>query len=265
MHLKRVLSVVLLLPPLLLLIAFGTPFHFFLLLSVAIVMSLYEFYRMVHAWGVRPLKALGILGGWGLSFSLFQGDGREASLVMALLTMATLIVLLLAREPKEALERAAVTLFGVLYVAGLLSFSSLLRAMPGGKGYIFYLLLIVWAGDTGALYVGKGLGRRRLCPSISPHKTAEGLLGGLACSLLASLLAKGWVVKDLSYTQCLGLGLLLGLLGQAGDLCESLLKRSMGAKDSGTLIPGHGGLLDVIDSLLFAAPALYLYLTLARG
>ncbi|MBI3990265.1 MAG: phosphatidate cytidylyltransferase [candidate division NC10 bacterium] len=265
MHLQRILSAGLLIPPLILLIILGTPFHFFLLMSVALVLGLYEFYAMAQAMGLKVLKILGIVGGLGFHTAVaIRGEGQEA-VVLGSFVILTLTVLLFTEDPKAALERAAVTIFGVLYVAGLLSFASLLRVMPEGKSYILYVMLIAWIGDTGALYVGSFFGRRKLSPAISPNKTLEGLLGGIAASLGASLVARGWIVRGLGFAEALGLGFALGLLGQVGDLVESMLKRSMGVKDSGALIPGHGGLLDVIDSLLFACPALYLYLTLAKG
>lgn len=264
MHLKRILSAALLLPPLALLIVYGTPFHLFLLCAFAITLGLHEFYALAEVKGTKPLKALGILGGWILSFTLFRGSGVEAGIASALLVMATLSALFFFADPKDALPRAATTVLGVFYVAGLLSFPALLRRLPGGGGYVLSLLLITWVTDTGAFYVGSFFGRRRLCPSVSPHKTVEGFLGGLLGSILASLVAERWLL-GFGFFHASALGLLLGLLGQLGDLSESVLKRSAGVKDSGALIPGHGGLLDVIDSLLFTGPAMYLYLTLAGG
>ena len=258
MHLKRILSAALLLPPLTLLIVYGAPFHLFLLCALAIALGLREFYALAEAKGLKPLKALGIAGGWILSLALFQGSGA-VGIASALLVMATLSALFFFADPKDALPRAAATVLGVFYVAGLLSFPPLLRKLPGGEGYVLSLLFITWVADTGAFYVGSCLGRRRLCPSVSPHKTVEGFLGGLLGSILASLVAKRWLL-GFGFFHALALGLLLGLLGQLGDLCESVLKRSAGAKDSGALIPGHGGLLDVVDSLLFTGPAMYLYL-----
>ncbi|MFN3476277.1 MAG: phosphatidate cytidylyltransferase [Candidatus Methylomirabilales bacterium] len=264
MHLKRIFSAAFLLPPLVLLIVYGTPFHLFLLIAFAIALGLQEFYALAEAKGIKPLKTLGIVGGWILSFALFRGRGVEAGLASAFLIMATLSVLFFVADPKDALPRAAVTVLGVFYVAGLLSFPALLRKRPGGEGSVLSLLLITWMTDTGAFYVGSLLGRRRLCPSVSPQKTVEGFFGGLLGSLLASLVAERWLL-GIGFFHALALGLLLGLLGQLGDLAESVLKRSAGTKDSGALIPGHGGLLDVIDSLLFTGPAMYLYLTLAGG
>jgi len=265
MHFQRILSAGLLLPPLVLLIVLGTPFQFFLLMNAALVVGLYEFYAMAQAARPNVLKVLGIAGGLGVHGAVIIGGRWQEAVVLGSLVILTLIVLILMNNPGGALERAAVTIFGILYIAGLLSFASRLRAMPGGRGYVLYAMLVAWIGDTGALYVGSFFGRRKLCPLISPRKTVEGLLGGVAASIGASLVARGWLIRDFGLAESLGLGLVLGFLGQAGDLAESLLKRSTGVKDSGTLIPGHGGLLDVIDSLLFVAPGLYLYLTLARG
>ena len=259
MHLKRILSTAALLPAFLLLVQFGTPFHFFLLVTLAILVGLYEFYGMARAGGWHPLTPLGMGSGLVLSYMEFLG-APAPWLILALAGVVVLLLLSLlvgGTEPKEAASRGAITLLGLIYVVGLLSFPALLRAMAPGRTYIFYLVLVTWAGDTGAFYVGSAMGKRSLCPSISPGKTVEGSVGGLICSVLASGLAKLWFWEGLGTGECLALGFGLGVLGQAGDLCESMLKRSFGVKDSGRLIPGHGGVLDRVDSLLFTGPVLY--------
>lgn len=259
MHLKRILSVVALLPAFLLLVQFGTPFHFFLLVTLAILIGLYEFYGMAKAGGWHPLTPLGMGSGLALSYMEFLGVPAPwlISSLAGVVVLLLLSLLVGGTEPKEAASRVAITLLGLIYVAGLLSFPALLRAMVLGRIYIFYLVFVTWAGDTGAFYVGSTMGKRLLCPSISPRKTVEGSVGGLICSVLASGLAKLWFWEDLGTVECLALGLGLGVLGQAGDLCESMLKRSFGVKDTGALIPGHGGMLDRVDSLLFTGPVLY--------
>lgn len=260
MHLKRILSAAVFLPPFVLLVQFGSPFQFFLLVCVAILVGLYEFYAIAGAGGLRPLAPIGIAGGLALGCLQFLG----ASVPWFTLALAGLVVLVLTsllfaeRDPKEVASRAAITLLGMIYVGGLLSFPAVLRAMAPGRTYIFYLALVTWAGDVGAFYVGSRFGRRLLYPSISPHKTVEGGLGGLLFSVLASFLARLWFWDTLGIAQSLLLGLGLGIMGQVGDLCESMLKRSFGVKDAGSLIPGHGGLLDRVDSLLFTGPVLYL-------
>ena len=242
------------------LVQLGTPVHFFLLVSVAILVGLHEFYAMAAAAGLGPLTLLGTAGGLILGGLQFYGVGAPwVTSTLAGWIMLLLIGLLFqSKGPKDAVLRAGITLLGMFYVAGLLSFPALLRAMESGKVYIFYLVLVTWAGDVGAFYVGRSLGRQPLSPAISAGKTVEGSLGGLLCSVLASCLAKFWFWERLGIVQSLSLGLGLGVMGQVGDLCESMLKRSFGVKDTGTLIPGHGGLLDRVDSLLFTGPVFYL-------
>jgi phosphatidate cytidylyltransferase len=149
-------------------------------------------------------------------------------------------------------------LLGFLYLPLLLGHLSLLHGLPHGKEWIFLVLFIIMLGDSAAYFTGINLGRRKLYPAISPNKSVEGALGGLLGSFVGALLFKYGFFPELSVGDCIFLGLGLGALGQLGDLFESMLKRSFGVKDSGTLIPGHGGILDRLDSLIFAfAPAYY--------
>ena len=259
MHLKRILSAAVLLPAFLLLVQFGTAFQFFLLVTLTILVGLYEFYGIAKAGGWHPLTLLGMGSGLALSYMEFLG-APAPWLISALTGVVVLLLISLlvgGTDPKEAASRGAITLLGLIYVAGLLSFPGLLRAMAPGRTYIFYLVFVTWAGDVGAFYVGSIMGKRPLCPSVSPRKTVEGGVGGLVCSVLASGLAKLWFWEGLGTVESLVMGCGLGLMGQAGDLCESMLKRSFGVKDTGTLIPGHGGVLDRVDSLLFTGPVLY--------
>ena len=259
MHLKRILSAAILLPAFLLLVQFGTAFHFFLLVALAILVGLYEFYGMARAGDWHPFTLLGM--GCGVALSCAEFLGAPAPWLISAFggVVILLLISLLAggTDQEEAASRGAITLLGLIYVAGLLSFPALLRAMALGRTYIFYLVLVTWAGDTGAFYVGSTMGKRLLCPSVSPRKTVEGSVGGLVCSVLASGLAKFWFWEELGTVESVVMGLGLGMMGQVGDLCESMLKRSFGVKDTGTLIPGHGGLLDRVDSLLFTGPVLY--------
>ena len=128
---------------------------------------------------------------------------------------------------------------------------------------IFFLLLVTSAADTGAYYVGTLYGRHRLAPTISPKKTVEGLVGGLIGAIIVAYAAHWWFLPELSGLDCLILGTILTITGLWGDLAESAMKRSVGMKDSGGILPGHGGMLDRLDSLLFTAPVFYYYVTLA--
>jgi phosphatidate cytidylyltransferase len=259
MHLKRVLSAAAFLPLFVLLVQFGTPLHLYALVSLAILVGLYEFFAMAEAAGLRPLTPLGLGGGLLLSAAqFFASPGPWVVATLALLVALPLVGLLMSVDgQKDAASRSGITLLGMFYVAGLLSFVALLRAMEGGSVYVLYLILVTWTGDTGAFYVGRAVGRWPLCPAISARKTVEGAVAGLVCSVLASWLASLWLWRALGPVAGLVLGCVLGVLGQLGDLCESLLKRSFGVKDAGALIPGHGGILDRVDSLLFTGPALY--------
>ena len=155
----------------------------------------------------------------------------------------------------------AAVLAPVIFLGLLLGYIVGLRMLPGEDGHDlpFLLLLVVAAADTGAYCGGRLLGRRLLAPRISPSKTWEGLLMGMLWAVAAAFLARVWFMNRLEIADCIVLGLMLAIVGSAGDLVESTLKRWAGAKDSSGLIPGHGGVLDRIDALMFAAPVLFYY------
>jgi len=241
--------------------------------SSAIVVGLLEFYNLAEKREFPVYKLFGVLLGWLLSLvPLIASSFRGITLIEFTLTLIFLALflytLLTKRSLAESIPALSITLFGILYVSWLLGHLVLIRGLSNGKGLIFYLLLVVWSGDTGAYYTGSFLGRHKLAPVISPKKTIEGAIGGLFASLLASCIAK-WIFEALSakwtylplldYRDCIVLGLLLAVVAQLGDLCESLLKRAVNIKDSGTILPGHGGILDRLDGVMFAAPILYYY------
>jgi phosphatidate cytidylyltransferase len=167
----------------------------------------------------------------------------------------------LIHYPKNSMLRTDLTvvLFGIGYVCLFLACLVFLRDQAGGVKWIFFILFVLWLGDSGAYCVGKAIGRRKLLPAISPNKTVEGAVGGLLASLLTGFACKTIFLSELPGVHCFLLTLAIALAGQVGDLCESTFKRERGVKDSGNLLPGHGGILDRIDSLLFAAPVAYYY------
>jgi phosphatidate cytidylyltransferase len=164
----------------------------------------------------------------------------------------------------ERWQRVAVTLLGVCYVNWLLGHAISLRALPDGVQWILLLVWVTWIGETAAYLVGSLAGRHKLVPGISPGKTVEGAVAQLVASVLAALTAGGWLFPGLQLRDAVAVGILLGVLGQVGDLVESALKRSVGVKDAGNVIPGHGGILDRIDGLLFNVPVLFYYVTYGR-
>jgi phosphatidate cytidylyltransferase len=238
------------------------PLAFSGLVVLAGGLALFEFYRM--CFGVRSHPWLIGIGLTGFA-ALILGTHRPDILVPTLL--ATLIgiisVPLLSRTPLEqSLRDGAMTLFGVLYLGLTLGTLSMTRLLPQGEWLIFFLLLVTWASDTGAYYVGTLYGRHRLAPMISPKKTVEGLVGGLIGAIIVAYAARWWFLPELSSLDCLILATLLTITGLWGDLTESAMKRSVGMKDSGGILPGHGGMLDRLDSLLFTAPVFYYYVTM---
>ena len=176
----------------------------------------------------------------------------------ALVTRQLPAASVLSRYP-EVSRDLAISLFGLLYIPLLLSHAVLLRALPEGRAWIFLVLFVVMASDSMAYFVGRTWGKTRLYEAVSPKKTIEGSLGGLAGGVLGALICKLVFFAELGAVDIFLLGLGVGAFSQIGDLVESLLKRSFGVKDSGSLIPGHGGILDRLDSLLFAFPMTYYY------
>ncbi len=254
MHRQRVLSALLLIPPFLLLVRYGSPFHFSLLVGLAVALVAWEFARLCPAGSDAWLAVLSVAGALAWQATLAAGAG--AGPVAALLAAIALGAAVLGEEFKAGTLRAAWAVLGALYAGGLLGAAALIRGLPSGEQLIYYLAAITWAADIGAYYAGRRWGRRALAPRVSPGKTLEGAAGGVAAALVAAAAGNGWA-WHLSWGAALGAALFLSLVGMVGDLAESAVKRAAGVKDSGALIPGHGGVLDRLDSLVFATPALY--------
>ena len=247
-------------PLLFALVHWGEPLHFFLLLSVVIVLAVRELCALAEKQGIRPQRWIGA-GGAVLLASSFLTGGPAAGVVLTLIVIATLLCALFSKQEfSGVLASVSVTLFGVAGVGLLLGYQAGLRSVEGvGGDLLLFLLWVVWAGDAAAYFVGCRLGRHPLCARISPGKTMEGGIAGLAASVAAAGAGKIWLLPSLSWPEAAALGGGLALCALAGDLCESLLKRGSQVKDSANLLPGHGGMLDRTDSLLFSAPLLYHY------
>jgi len=260
MHLKRWISGLILGPSLILLILFTPPWFFLLLILFAIYLGLREFYALfspeISPGEVRAGLALGLL--WAVA--LYSPDARcFLSLLTFTLVGLSIWALFRPEEFPVRVQKVSRHLLGLSYVALLLAHFILMRRMETGRLLILFTLVAVYFGDTAAFYVGRAYGKRKLAPHISPGKTVEGGLGAVAGSVAGAVISKFIFLPQLPLAHALLLGAAAGGIGQLGDLWESLLKRSVQVKDSGTLIPGHGGLLDRIDSVLFAAPVVYYY------
>ncbi|MFQ5673560.1 MAG: phosphatidate cytidylyltransferase [Nitrospinales bacterium] len=258
---KRVLSSVLLLPILIAVIYFGSPVVFYLVVLAAVLLGIYEYFALISEIGITGFPVMGFVLSFLLTLCFYFGGQFLAQWILAATVLLFLAWFVLEKDIRTAFDQIAYTFLGIFYVAGLLGSFVLIRNLAEGQYYVFFVLLVVWLGDTAAYYVGRNFGRHPLAPVISPKKTVEGAVAGLTGSLAGGWIAQLWFLPDVALAHCLIMALICGMIGQFGDLAESLLKRSARAKDSGSLIPGHGGILDRIDGLLFAGPAFYGYYT----
>ncbi len=237
----------------------GGTFVFACLLGLLSVLGMAEFYRMslperkLELWLAAP-------AGSALVFLPLVGDDKLILSVIGLLFITfSFLFLFRVRSIDTSAREVSFALLAFLYIPFLLMHLVLLRQTPYGIQWLFVIMLIVMTNDSAAYYTGCTFGKNRLYPLVSPKKSVEGAVGGLVGSLGGTMLAKFTFFPQLTFGDVFATALVVGVVGQAGDLFESLLKRSFGVKDSGTIIPGHGGVLDRLDSILFAAPVTYYY------
>jgi phosphatidate cytidylyltransferase len=262
----RIITALALFPPVIYLIGWAPEWLFLLALVATVELGLYEYFQISRQAGLQGVPALGYAAGALICLAQVVELRRPGALliVVLLLLLLTAFALLWASDLREYLGGLAATIFGVLYVGLALSCVVPLRFSDpaSGRGPIFLLFLAIWAGDIVAYLVGRSVGRRPLWPRISPKKTVEGAIAGFVGSLLAAWVYAHYFWQTADSKTVILLASLVAVAGQVGDLVESAMKRGANLKDSGTILPGHGGLLDRIDSLLFGAPALWLALAL---
>ncbi len=266
---KRLITALWGIPLVIVAIWFDGPLPWFTVLAAIWgLLAVLEFYRMAGISRVFPFAGFGLL--WTLLFITFPHCTYEMA-VPILLTSAvivSLIILLFLRKREGSINIWAWAIAGTLYIGWLLSYLVSLRLEPGaaefpniGRNLVFIAIFGTFGSDTAAYFIGKAIGRHKLAPRISPGKTWEGSIAGLVGAVIISIL---FVLPTpfqlpLSYWQAILLGLLISVFGQIGDLVESLMKRRAGVKESGNLMPGHGGLLDRTDSILFAGVVVYFF------
>jgi len=265
------------LPARLLTAAFGVPIAiicslvggipFLLAINLVIGVGLYEFYRMMEAKGIRPFKAVGVIAGLVVSWYVYFQGGFYSSLFITLVLIAIMVMELLRRNGELAVFHIASTIFGIFYVAWLGSHIILLRQLgegiPGedlGGMFVILAFALAWGTDSGAYFVGNAIGKRKLLPRVSPEKTLEGALGGVLVCLIVAFIAKFTFAPFLAAIDALVLGIISPAMATLGDLVESLMKRDVKVKETSRALPGHGGMLDRFDSVLFVAPLVYYYL-----
>lgn len=250
---KRVAVSIVFLPLLYLYIMYLSPIWFFFLLLFVSSLALNEFCSMYRVKG--ELKYISLLLGAGiLGISFLERGYVSDALIIASLSLIV-VRLFLRRDPSSSLSDLAAPIIGLIYIPGLLSFQNEIRLI--GAHWVIFLYATVWAADSMAYYIGKGIGKRKLYQEVSPNKTIAGAAGSLIGGMLGALLLQFFLVPRLSVHAALSIGLTVGLITLVGDLAESMFKRDAGVKDSGILIPGHGGILDKMDGSLFTGPFLY--------
>ena len=269
---RRIITAAVLLPILIasILISWLQPL-FVLLAAAALVLGLYEFWSLARRRQMKPDVAMGYLAAAGL-FTVFYfadpapGRGLDTLtllLILIALTVGVLIACTLRGTPFDTMiASSGATILGVLYV--VLLGGHLVAVRTGfdqtlSAHLLSFFFMVIMGSDTGAYYVGRAFGKHKLAPSISPGKTWEGVAGGLAASFLMATIAHFWFFIDLPLKWAVSLGAVMSVVGVFGDLTESALKRGAGAKDAANILPGHGGLLDRLDSLLFNAPVIYYF------
>jgi phosphatidate cytidylyltransferase len=263
---RRLASVVVLLPVFLLIVIKAPAYLFDALVVLASATALWELTRLLEHGGRPVFRLLGVVAGSAVT-AAFAASGMlpPFALPTAVLTAAVLVVLAAAiwRGPAPSTEPAANTLLAVLYVGWLLGYGILLhQASPRGDALVLFVVGVTWVGETMAYMVGSTLGRHKLAPVISPRKTIEGAVAQVVAAVLTAAALGAWLLPECGLGVAVAGGALLGVVGQVGDLAESVIKRSVGAKDTGGIIPGHGGVLDRIDSLLFNLPAAFYFFSL---
>lgn len=241
---------------------------FFALILVVSLAGQFEMLKLVRASGPAPSLVPTLMAGAAVFARFVHPDGW----MLAVLLVALMLGWTLRQDVDDAVGRIGGQLASLIYPVLLLSFLVEIRwaaadflGDPGGFLLTFLLFVLIWATDTGAYYTGKSVGKRPFAPSISPNKTWEGTIGGLAMAVLTAAGFKLWLLPFLGWIDVVVLSLIGGFWGQLGDLLESSLKRSAGVKDSGHFLPGHGGALDRFDSLIFAAPLYWIYLVHVSG
>ena len=260
----RVITAAVGVPLVILAIWFGDPWPWFsLLIAAAALAGTYEFYHMANFDRREPLIYLGLLWALALVLSPHYMSPDVLPIVITATMLISLIWLLRRPSKERAFHNWAWTIVGALYVGWMLSYWLNLRGLEDGRNWVYLAMLTTFANDTGAFFIGRARGKHKLAPAISAAKTREGAIGGLMCAILGAMVI-ATALNLISpftfrYWQIILLGFLVGLFAQLGDLVESSLKRNMGVKESGNLLPGHGGMLDRFDSLIFVGAVVYYY------
>jgi len=265
MHSQRFLTAAVLGPLVFIVLWWGGRRFFYPVLLGVSAICLYEYFALCFP-GQPVIHGLGIIFGLFPVCSALLWEDPEFIVLSVYAAFVGTIFLFLASYSRwsNLLWNWATFFMGITYIGVCAAHLEFLRSLPMGREWVLFLLVTIFSGDAGAYYVGKGLGSHKLCPKISKGKTVEGAVGGLAVNAIAALFIWFTVLRNIDPRILVPLALVIGTIGQVGDLAESSVKRSVGVKDSGKILPGHGGMFDRIDALLLAAPFLYWFLSLGK-
>jgi len=237
-----------------------------IVVSILVVVGLYEFFYMVEKKGVRLFKTIGLLVGGVIPVTIYFKFNIGESWQFLFIIVGLMLLFLLELTKKENYQpilSISATIFGILYIPWCFSFLIRIRQLPDGIFLVAFLLAVTKASDIGAYLWGRKFGRTYLVPRISPKKSLEGAIGGFLTSLFIGTIFS-FFIREMFFWEKIFLVIIIAIIAQLGDLFESLIKRDCFVKDSGRIFPGMGGVLDVIDSIIFTAPTFYLYITMMR-
>ncbi len=247
-------------PPVIFLIGFSTPFILNLIILACTFLGLMEYFKLTIPDSKEIEKWTGIL--LGTSFTLFiiyGGNPLSKISIVLIILIVSVLFMITSKDLSLTTSRIGIMFFGIFYIGFLLSYIPMIRLFENGTKWVLFLIITVWSGDVAALLFGLSIGRHKLYPKISPNKTFEGLLGALFGPVISGSIYSWLFLPYVDRMKCILMAIGIGFLGQVGDFTESMIKRSANVKDSGSLIPGHGGILDRLDSFLFSSPFLYYF------
>jgi len=253
---------------------FGIPLLIFIVytggmaLTIAVtavtIIAIKEFYDIFNKAGIFPFKLIGSITGAVIVFMTgMQGEKTVSIIPMLLITSTMVCFLVMVFKKSFRVVDLGITLLGIVYVSIFINVILMVYNLDKGPVFIWLVFIVAWFGDTAAYFSGLALGKHRLSPAISPKKSVEGAIGGLMGSITGSIIfgiiAQKWTGIDFNVLSYITIGLVGGFLSQLGDLTASIVKRFAGVKDFGNIIPGHGGIMDRFDSILFTTPVIYIY------
>jgi phosphatidate cytidylyltransferase len=255
----RVITSLVLVPVLLATVWFGNPW-LSIVVAVFALLGVLEFYRLSSLAGWHPFTLLGIVFVLLFILNAHSGDERTTPLLISAVVILSIIRLLWSADKEKAFSNWAWTVGGIFYIGWPMSHFVLLRELEDGLSWVLVALLVTFASDSSAFFVGRAWGRKRMAPAISPSKTWEGAAAGIIGAMIAVVILGAVTGLDgIGYGRLIVLGFLISVFAQLGDLTESMLKRTAGVKEAGKLMPGHGGVLDRLDSIVFTVILVYYY------